>query len=133
MCHVVCCETDLFCVSFQITLAQESSTVALELKSREPPDILFNDTDSYEGGDPIERAYRTHHPNVVKNGLRNNQKIVGKSRRWSHRRRLGPVYTPWTDWSKCDIHCKQERERFCLDRRKCGQTRHIEERLCSRA
>lgn len=119
-------------MSFQITLAQESSTIALELKSREPPDILFSDRDSYEDEDRIERAYRPH-PHA--NGIRNvhKQKIVGKSRRWSHRRRLGQVFTPWTEWSKCDFHCKQERERFCLDRRKCGQTRHIEERLCSRA
>lgn len=118
-----------------ITFAQESSTVAIELKSREPPDnVSFNDSTAFVdgGNDRIERAYR---PNTFKNGIRNvrKQKIVGKSRRWSHRRRLGPVFTPWTDWSKCDIHCKQERERFCLDRRKCGQTRHIEERLCSRA
>ncbi|XP_063700556.1 uncharacterized protein LOC134830876 [Culicoides brevitarsis] len=107
---------------YQITFAQESSTAAFQLTSSEPPDIAvaFNDTANV---DRIGRAYRP----------RPKQHIINKSRRWSHRKRHGPVYTPWTEWSKCDIHCKQERERFCLDRRKCGQTRHIEERLCSRA
>lgn len=115
-------------LSLQITFAQESSTTVLELKSREPPHNRFNGTQGYMGVKRMDRAYHPH-------GLRSipKHKMIGKSRRWSHRRRLGPIYTPWTDWSKCDIHCKQERERFCLDRRKCGQTRHIEERLCSRA
>uniref|UniRef100_A0A1B0GM42 Peptidase S1 domain-containing protein n=1 Tax=Phlebotomus papatasi TaxID=29031 RepID=A0A1B0GM42_PHLPP len=64
---------------------------------------------------------------------REGVRLSGRSRRWSHRRRLGGTdFSPWSTWSHCDIHCKQKRERFCTNRRKCRGTRHLEERRCRR-
>lgn len=62
----------------------------------------------------------------------NKKFVVGRSsRRWSHRRRLGTIFSPWTTWSHCNVLCKQKRERFCIVKRKCGDMKHIEERHCS--
>lgn len=57
-------------------------------------------------------------------------KISGRSRRWSHRRRLGAIFSPWSGWSHCDYQCQQRRERHCRVRKKCGHSKHIEERRC---
>lgn len=83
------------------------------------------------GTDETDRAFRIRTPKRFRSRFRGPGRHR-KLRRWSHRRRFAPVFTDWSEWSKCDVHCKQERERFCLDRRKCGSVRHVEERLCSR-
>ncbi|XP_059615747.1 plasminogen-like [Phlebotomus argentipes] len=86
-------------------------------------------------------ADRPHHLandlSSVRHDLRDRHRagvrLSGRSRRWSHRRRLGGAdFSPWSTWSHCDIHCRQKRERFCTVRRKCRDTRHFEERRCRR-
>ncbi|XP_058466948.1 hepatocyte growth factor-like protein [Malaya genurostris] len=41
-------------------------------------------------------------------------------------------YTAYTEWTRCDVYCKQRRERFCIARSKCGLHIHVEERKCHR-
>lgn len=93
---------------------------------------LYDNYDQYDSSDETDRAFRLRSPKHFRKHFRGPGRHRGKLRRWGHRRRFAPVFTEWSPWSKCDIHCKQERERFCLDRRKCGSVRHLEERLCSR-
>lgn len=77
----------------------------------------------------IQALHRSHN-----HGYRQTRnigaRISGRSRRFSHRRNIGNVFTPWTAWNSCDSNCKQRRERYCKVRRKCGQMKHLEERSC---
>lgn len=41
-------------------------------------------------------------------------------------------YTSYSHWTKCDVFCRQRRERFCTVRSKCGYHIHVEERNCHR-
>lgn len=51
--------------------------------------------------------------------------------RWLLRRqRRQQQFTSWSVWSECGIDCVQRRERYCKVKRKCGHTKHIEERKC---
>ncbi|XP_061392951.1 uncharacterized protein LOC133328397, partial [Musca vetustissima] len=38
----------------------------------------------------------------------------------------------WSPWSSCSPDCMKRRERHCKIKRKCGHTKHIEERKCRR-
>lgn len=58
--------------------------------------------------------------------LRQQQQRLKQQRR----RHNGAVFSPWSPWSKCDHKCVQSRERHCYNRKKCGTSRHIEERRC---
>ncbi|XP_030570030.1 uncharacterized protein LOC115769378 [Drosophila novamexicana] len=54
--------------------------------------------------------------------------------RWSGRRRLinhQHPFSRWTQWTACDEECIRRRERFCKAKRKCGHTKHVEQRKCS--
>lgn len=46
------------------------------------------------------------------------------------RKRGAELFSPWSSWTPCDAACKQKRERYCMRRRKCGETKHVEERVC---
>ncbi|KAL9910555.1 uncharacterized protein ACN427_005164 isoform 2-T13 [Glossina fuscipes fuscipes] len=51
--------------------------------------------------------------------------------RWLLRRqRRQQQFTSWSVWSECGMDCVQRRERYCKIKRKCGHTKHIEERKC---
>lgn len=81
--------------------------------------------------DNIRRDFHHERRDITDKHIGDHTKIVGKSRRWSHRRRFGgSTFSPWTGWTACDYFCKQQRERYCLIRKKCDDIRHVEERRC---
>lgn len=40
------------------------------------------------------------------------------------------LFSTWSTWGDCDRRCKQTRSRKCINRRKCGSIKQIEERTC---
>lgn len=48
------------------------------------------------------------------------------------RKRGAEYFSPWSTWAACDVTCKQKRERYCIRKKKCGETKHVEERTCPR-
>ncbi|XP_032598940.1 uncharacterized protein LOC6557425 [Drosophila grimshawi] len=67
-----------------------------------------------------QRVHRVHMPHA--------------RQRWSGRRRSihhPHPFSRWTQWTTCDEDCIRRRERFCKAKRKCGHTKHVEQRKCS--
>lgn len=106
--------------SFQATHVQAAKSRILREISK---DINIVPPPDRSSSSSIERDF----PNIRREY---GTKISGRSRRWSHRRRLGAIFSPWSSWTHCNHHCKQKRERQCYVRKKCGAIKHIEERRC---
>lgn len=109
----------MFLFSFQTTHVQAAKSRILREISG---DVVLPER-SLSRLSNVERDY----PNIRREY---GTKISGRSRRWSHRRRLGAIFSPWSGWSRCDHQCQQFRERYCYVRKKCGYSKHIEERRC---
>uniref|UniRef100_A0A1B0GK59 Putative trypsin-like serine protease n=1 Tax=Lutzomyia longipalpis TaxID=7200 RepID=A0A1B0GK59_LUTLO len=97
--------------------------------------LNFHENVTNESDPALPQHYADDDPTNNQNDLRDlhreGVRLPGLSRRWSHRRRLGGGdFSPWSTWSQCDKYCRQKRERFCIVRRKCRDTRHYEERQC---
>ncbi|XP_059220892.1 uncharacterized protein LOC106094434 [Stomoxys calcitrans] len=54
------------------------------------------------------------------------------SRRPPHQHQGHNHFGRWSPWSSCSPDCMRRRERYCKVKRKCGHTKHIEERKCRR-
>ncbi|XP_073836559.1 uncharacterized protein [Musca autumnalis] len=89
----------------------------------------------WHNGQRVHRVYanenRRHHPRRH------------PYHRWTPRRRPSHhhhqhhqhqhyYFGQWSPWSSCSPDCMKRRERYCRIKRKCGHTKHIEERKCRR-
>ncbi|XP_058982368.1 uncharacterized protein LOC131804075 [Musca domestica] len=102
----------------------------------------------YDGQRPHRNRF--HHWN---NGQRVHRVYTNENRRHHHHPRRHPYHrwTPrrrpsrhhhhhephyffgqWSPWSSCSPDCMKRRERHCKIKRKCGHSKHIEERQCRR-
>lgn len=72
---------------------------------------------------PISHHSTGFHP-ISRNGNTFNSPHRGP------RKRGADYFSPWTSWTPCDTTCKQKRERYCIRKKKCGETKHVEERVC---
>lgn len=82
--------------------------------------------EDYEGSaESIDRSFKARKI-VYKYPVRYSKKKV------KHPPLHPKFYTPYSHWTKCDVFCRQRRERYCVVRSKCGYHIHVEERRCNR-
>lgn len=113
-----------------------SASDALPSASALTRHIVFDHSDERTIAE-VRRDVSRHRPGPPSHGRRPSRS--GSSARLrqqqqhrlkQRRRHVGAVFSPWSPWSKCDHKCVQGRERHCYNRKKCGTSRHIEERHC---
>ncbi|XP_068142150.1 uncharacterized protein [Drosophila tropicalis] len=82
-----------------------------------PPSTRYHGSHWHSG----QRIHRFHMPSHQ------------HQQRWSGRRRSMNHHQPfsrWTEWTLCNEECIKHRERYCKAKRRCGHTKHVEQRKC---
>ncbi|XP_034481725.1 uncharacterized protein LOC117787336 [Drosophila innubila] len=79
-------------------------------------------------------GHRSYHGSHWHNGQRVHRLYMPHShQRWSGRRKAinhPHPFSRWSQWTSCDEDCIRRRERYCRAKRKCGHTKHMEQRKC---
>ncbi|KAH8380358.1 hypothetical protein KR009_010168 [Drosophila setifemur] len=77
--------------------------------------------------------HHSYHGSQWEDGRRVHRLRMPHHQRWSGRRRSMNHHQPfsrWSQWTPCDGDCIRRRERICKVKRKCGHTKHVEQRKC---